>query len=178
MSGILIANKNEKINISAPDVYGAVFKISVFSQDTNQWIITNAEMDEYVDATDDISVISNIEGLKGDNAIEVDHPELIEIGYIIKINNFYYRVKAKNNNKLFLHMKLKNIVSVDSQITVEGNMALYYLDVNISVPGDYLIRAKDTVFGLEITDSIKVVPKSIETMVKDIKNLEYAILGQ
>ncbi len=177
MSGVLIANKDETISISAPDIYGANFKISIFSQSLNTWLISNKVMEEYEDVVDAAETYVAIPKPKDDNNLEVNNSSLFFIGDIIKVQNYFYRIINKENNILFLHTTLKEDISENDLVTKRGNMSLYWVQVNISEPGDYIIRAKDSVFGLEITDSIKVVPKSIETMAKEIKTLEYAILG-
>jgi len=178
MSGVIIANKDEVITISAPDVYGADFKISIFSQVNSSWELTNEEMREYLDVVDDIK--TNIIGdyVIGNDKIEVKDVNGLAIGSIVSLSNYYYRIIGIVNNFIYLHKGLFSDLSDNDELVLEGNMSLYYCNVNIAEPGDYLIRARDSVFGLEIIDNIKVVPKSIETMVKDIKNLEYAILGQ
>jgi len=177
MSGIIIANKNETISISAPDIYGASFNISILSQATNSWIITNQPMTEYLDIfiTNNQTVQAN--GILSDTSITISNATNFNIGDIINIKNFYYRINNISGNIITLHTGLQENILIGDIANRSGNMALYYIQLNITTPGDYLIRAKDSIFGIEITDSIKVVQKSIETMAQDIRNLEYAILG-
>jgi hypothetical protein len=177
MSGVLIANKDEKISISAPDIYGASFKISIFSQETNLWVLSNEQMIEYTDPVPVVESSSAEDRPKDSSTLEIQDASNFIAGEIIKIKNFIYRILKKENNTLFLHKPLFEDIEIDDVVTLVGNMSLYYINVNLPDSGDYLIRAKDNIFSLDITDSIKVVPKSIERMVNDIKTLEYAILG-
>jgi hypothetical protein len=178
MSGVIIVNKDETISISAPDIYGAAFKISIYSQTDKNWVLTNQPMTEYVDVIteNNQTVSANVNG--GDTVITISDASGIVVSEIIKIKSYYYRITKISGNEITLHKGLKENIVIGDSANISGNMSLYYIELNIADSGDYLIRAKDAVFGLEITDSLKVVPKSIETMVKDIKNLEYAILGQ
>lgn len=178
MSGVIIANKDETISISAPDIYGANFKISIYSQTDNSWVLTNQPMTEYLDAITENNQTVSVAANEGDNIVTISDTSLMNVSEIIKIKSYYYRIIKITGNDITLHQALKENLVVDDIANISGNMSLYYIELNIADSGDYLIRAKDITFGLEITDSLKVVPKSIETMVKDIKNLEYAILGQ
>ena len=177
MSGVLIAKQNETISISAPDIYGANFKLSIFSQKNNNWILSNQEMLEYIEEVEEYSTNISNNFLKEDIIIEVEDASFFDISDIIKINSFYYRITKIESNLLTLHTSLKEDIPESSPVERVGNLSLYYLIVNIEEPGDYIIKAKDSIFGISITDSIKVVPKSIDTLANDIKNLEYAILG-
>ena len=176
MSGVIIANKEEIISISAPDIYGANFLISIFSQDTNSWVLSNTQMLEYIDLVEDFSTTVAVPKGLGEDRAELNETDFV-VGDVIKIKNFIYRVTKIENNLIYLHSPLKEDVIEGDEVYRVGNMSLYYIKVTLSDAGDYIIRAKDQVFGLEITDSIKVVPKSIDTMAKEIKTLEYAILG-
>jgi len=178
MSGIIIANKDETITISAPDVYGAVFKISIFSQSDNTWVLSNQDMTEYIDIVDENNQTVKTDVNKGETKINISDASEMGINDIIKLKNYIYRITEISSNDITIHTGLKENLVVDDEANIVGNMALYYIQLNIEDTGDYLIRARDSIFGLEITDSLKVVPKSIETMAKEIKNLEYAILGQ
>jgi hypothetical protein len=177
MSGVLIANKNETISISAPDVYGADFKISIYSQSSNEWVLSNAPMQEYIDNIVSVSEYITENVPKDATSIPVSDSSGFHIGEIIKIKNFFYRISKIENNIIYTHVSVYEDLERNEIIENAGNMSLYYIEVNLSEPGDYIIRAKDSLFGLDITDSLKVVPKSIEAMAKEIKNLEYAILG-
>jgi len=178
MSGVIIANKDETVSITAPDIYGANFKISIYSQTDQTWVLTNQPMTEYIDVITENNQTVSADASKGDKIVSISDASAMNVGDIIKIKSYYYRITKIDVNDITLHQPLKENVVTDDTANISGNMSLYYIQINIADTGDYLIRAKDTSFGLEITDSLKVVPKSIETMVKDIKNLEYAILGQ
>jgi hypothetical protein len=178
MSGVIIANKDETISISAPDIYGANFNISIYSQTDNAWVLTNQPMSEYMDVfVENNQTVQSIAN-EGDTVVTISDASGMNISDIIKIKSYVYRITKIAGNDITIHQALKENLVVNDTANIVGNMSLYYIELNIADSGDYLIRAKDQTFGLEITDSLKVVPKSIETMVKDIKNLEYAILGQ
>jgi len=177
MSGVLIANKDETITISAPDVYGANFSISIFSQESKEWVVSNQTMFEYKETIMSASTLISSDALKDDETIEVEDASVFYIGDIILISSYIYRIINIVDNIISLHISLRNNLYISTLVKRTGNLSLYYAKVNLSEIGDYIIRAKAPADGLEITDSLKVVPKSIETMANEIKTLEYAILG-
>jgi len=177
MSGILIANTDDTISISAPDVYGANFKLSLYSQTLGSWTIQDAQMIEYLDSfTVNSQTVASVASI-GDTTIDITDATGFTINDTIIIKSFVYRITAISSNSITLHNPVQENLIIGDIANASGNMSLYHITLNISDIGNYLIRAKDMVYGIEITDSVKVVEKSIETMVRDIKNLEYAILG-
>jgi len=171
MSGIIVANNNETISISAPDTYGATFNISVYSNATNTWVLVNQPMTEYMDNfTIDNQTVA-VAALTGDTLVTISDAINFLPGDIINIKNFYYRIKSITANVLTLHIPLMEDLVIGDIANKAGNMSLYYIQVNIPTIGEYLIRAKDSTFGLEITDSLKVVEKSIETITYNLIKL-------
>ena len=178
MSGVIIANKDETISISAPDIYGANFKISIYSQADKAWVLSNQDMTEYMDAFTENNQTVNAQASKESTVVTLSDAADMNIGDIITIKSYTYRIIAITGNDITLHTGLLEDVAVDDAANRSGNMGIYYIELNIADSGDYLIKSKDLKYGLEIVDSLKVTPKSIDTLAKEIKNLEYAILGQ
>jgi hypothetical protein len=177
MSGIIVANKDEVISISAPNVYGANFSMSVYSQADNSWVATNQPMTEYIDVFTPENQTVTVAALTGDSIIECSNATNFIINDVIQIKDHIYKIKEISGNIVTINNKLYEDINPGDIFNRVGNMSLYYITLNIESSGDYLIRAKESLYGLEITDSLKVVPKSVEDMYKDIKNLELAILG-
>jgi hypothetical protein len=177
MSGILIKGKDEIISISAPDIYGADFKISILEQASGTWIITDQDMSEYQDVYTENNQTISADATKGDTSVLCSDASGFSVNDVVIIKNFYYRVNSVNDNTIMLHSPLREDLVIDDICNLSGNTSLYYVTVNLSNIGNYLIRAKSELFGLDIRDSIKVEPKSMKDMYKDIKNLELAILG-
>jgi len=178
MSGVIIANKDETISISAPDIYGAEFKISIYSQTDKSWVLSNEIMTEYIDTFTENNQTVSEDASKEDTYVVISDASEMNVGDIIALKNYIYRIVSINGNTITVHRPLLEDLVVDDIANISGNMAIYYIELNIADVGDYLIKAKDLKFGLEIVDSLKVTPKSIDTLAKEIKNLEYAILGQ
>jgi len=177
MSGILIKGKDETISISAPDIYGADFKLSILEQSSGTWIIVDQNMSEYQDAFTENNQTIATAAAKGDSMIECSDGSGFAIGDVIIIKNFSYRIVSIQTNNINIHTALKEDIIIDDICNLAGNTSLYYSSINLANVGDYLIRAKSSIFGLDIRDSIRVEPKSMKDMYKDIKNLELAILG-
>jgi len=179
--GSIIANKDEIVNISTQDLYGASFKISVLQQETGEFILKNADMEEYKDVLNegDEDLVFEVakDAQKNRTLVELKDSEDLRVNDVVSLGDHIYRVKSIKNNRVVLHKGLYEDIAKDSEIKLKTNLALYFIKLKIKEPGDYIIRAQDLKYGLDITSVLKVVPKSIETMSKDIKNLSYAILG-
>jgi hypothetical protein len=131
-------------------------------------------MTEYLDDFVENNQTVSEDAAKEDTNVVISDASEMTVGDIITLKNYTYRIVAINGNTITIHIPLLEDLAVDDI----GNMAIYYIELNIADVGDYLIKATDLKYGLEIVDSLKVTPKSIDTLAKEIKNLEYAILGQ
>jgi len=178
MSGVIIANKDEIISISAPDIYGADFKLSIYSQTDNAWVLSNVQMSEYMDNFTVNEQTVQAVASKDDTVVTISDASNMSIGDVIIIKSYTYRITSIQGNNINVHFGLKEDLIIGDIANIAGNMSLYYIELNIADSGEYLIKAKDTIYGIDIVDSLKVTPKSIDTLAKEIKNLEYAILGQ
>jgi hypothetical protein len=174
---ILVKNKSERITISAPNHYGASFTLGVYNQDNSTWVQNGIPMTESVEPfTIDETTIDG-DFTKGTKEITVADGTNITPGDVREIKNYIYGVASVDGNNITLAKELKEGITTGDTCNRVGNMGLFYADVTIDTSGDYLIQAKDTVYGAKTTDSIKVVDKDINTMANEIKQLEYAILG-
>ncbi len=176
MNGILIKDKDEIITISCPQRYEAQFKLSVLRQTDNEWVVSNLDMNEVLEPFDNLSTTIVGDFLKGVDSIEVSDSTGIVVADKLKLLNFVYDVKNIDGNFITI-TNLKEDIVDGTSLDRSGASGLYQVTVNLDTVANYVFTAKDSKFGLQVTDSIKVEPRSVEQMYKDIKNLEYAILG-
>jgi len=177
MTGIFIQNIESPAQIVTPGVYGADFKCSIYNQENNTFLMENLQLIELIEPITITTTSITNNYIKDETEIELNST----IGFIvsdrIKINNYIYSISAIFGNNITLSKGLKENITAGDSASKKGNLGIYKLDLLLSDMGDYTLIAKDNIFGLNISQMIKVVPKSLETMYKDIKNLEYAILG-
>ena len=123
MSGVIIANKDETVSITAPDIYGANFKISIYSQTDQTWVLTNQPMTEYIDViiTNNQTVTSTAS--IGDTIVSISDASAMNVGDVIKIKSYYYRIIKIDINNITLHQALKENVVIND--TANINRAVY-----------------------------------------------------
>ena len=178
MNGIFIKDEDCIAEIVANEFYGADFKASIFDQDNNDYLVENLSMVELSEPLDvNVSTNNTSNQVAGDTTIELDSIDNLSVSDRVKIGNYIYKIIQILNNNITIGKGLYENVSSGTAVTNVGNLGIYKLDLNISTLGNFTLIGKDTTFGLKVTKMIKVLPKSLETMYKDIKNLEYAILG-
>jgi len=174
MTGIFIQNE-ESIAQIVTQKYGCSFKANVYDNDAEEYVYTNISASEIIEPVDDFSTdVTNNQDI-GDTDIELDTVDGLEVSDRLRIGNYIYYVKNIVNNVITINPLLESL-SGDTATRV-GNLGIYTFKFTFENVGTFTLIAKDSVFGINSTQIIKVQPKSIESMVNDIKNLEYAILG-
>jgi len=177
MDGIYIVNEDGIAQIVANDYFGAYFKCNIFNQDDNTYLQENLSMTEIEEPYDTNSTTTDGNHDSGVSSISLSDSSGFSISDRVKIGNYIYKITNIDGNSITTHKPLYENISDGSSVDRVGNLGIYKVSLNIDTLGTYTLIGKDTVFGLNTTKMIKVVPKSIAEMYKDIKNLEYAILG-
>jgi len=171
MRGLLIKNAPEKISISAYNYYGANFSLNVFDQISNTYDQQNLAMTEGVEPVTAVTATCNDPRTAGQEIISVVSATGLTVGDRISLNSYIYRIKSiavgALGDDITLHLPLYSAVVGTETVTLVGNMGVYSLDLTMSTVGEYLVQAKDSVFGIQHSDSIKVVAKSVEQLFTD-----------
>lgn len=159
MKGLFIQDKTDKITISALNYYGADFKLDVFDQDTNTYVYQDLQMTESTEPFTANSTTVNEARVAGTESIKVDSVTGFNVHDRITVGAETLRIISIDdvNNELGLHKGLKSDVTTSTTVDTVGNLGLYFLNLTMSSTGTYLVKAKDSVFGLLRTDAIKVV---------------------
>jgi len=163
MKGLFIQDKADKITISALNYYGADFKLDVFDQSSNTFIYHNLQM---VESAEPVTVVettvaedrpAGVESIKVSDVTGYNIHDRIQI--TTDTNSEIKRVVGIDavNSELQIHVATKFDITTSSTIKTVGNLGLYYIELSFSAPGTFLVKAKDAIFGLLRTDSIKVV---------------------
>jgi hypothetical protein len=177
LNGIFIINEDSTAQLVSSGYYGADFKVSIYNQEEDEYLQENLSTSELKEPIDSFSTETANNQEKNDTELELKSTDDLNVSDRIQIGNYIYKVISILDKTVTLHKGLYEAVSSDTSVDRKGNLAIYKLTINIDTLGDFTLMAKDSVFGLTKNQMITVKPKSIETMYKDIKNLEYAILG-
>jgi len=177
MTGIFIQNQAGTAEIVANGYYGASFNAHVYNQDTDTYLQENIAMSELIEPVTafNTSVTSNVN--TGDESVELNDITDLNVSDRIQIQNYIYNITNIIGNVVYLGKPLRENITSGVNVERVGNLGVYKAQITVVEKGVFTLIGKDSVFGLNSTKIIKVVPKSLETMYKDIKNLEYAILG-
>jgi len=162
MRGIYIQDVTDKVTISALNYYGADFKVDVYDQDTNTYIYQNLPMIESAEPITNISTLVSENRTAGVESIKVNSVTGYQIHDRITLSSGaseIFRIVSIDavNNELGLHKATKIDVTTLTTVNISGALGLYWLDLTMSNIGTFLIKAKDSVYGLQRTDAIKVV---------------------
>jgi hypothetical protein len=174
MEGIFIINEPGIAQVVTTK-YGCSFSANVMDNEDNTYIYENISASELIEPVSSFSANLVNNQVIGDTEIELDDVTDLIVSDRLRIGSYIYAVKNIINNTITINPLLENLTD-ESAIRV-GNLGIYSFTFTFDSIGTFTLIAKDTIFGLNTSRIIKVQPKSIETMVKDIKNLEYAILG-
>jgi hypothetical protein len=177
MTGIFIQNEESPAEIVAVDYYGCDFKVSVFNQDDGTYLAQNLSMSELVEPITNAVTTTSGNLVIGDNIVTLTSSSSFSNSDRVKIGNYIYKIISMINDNITLNKPLQENVASGSSVTKKGNLGVYKVDLEFTDLGNFTLIGKDSVYGLNVSKMVKCVPKSIETMYKDIKNLEYAILG-
>jgi hypothetical protein len=174
MEGIFIINEPGIAQV-VTSKYGCSFSANVMNNEDNSYIYENISASELSEPI--LSFSANLVNNQsiGDTDIELDDVTDLNVSDRLRIGSYIYAVKNIINTTITIDPLMENL-SNESVIRV-GNLGIYSFTFEFDVLGIFTLIAKDSVFGLNTSRIIKVKQKSIETMVNDIKNLEYAILG-
>jgi hypothetical protein len=177
VTGIFIQDEDGTAEIVANGYYGADFKVDIFDQDLNVYLGQNLAMTELQEPITSFSDVTIGNQVQGDVNIALSSVTGLFVSDRIKIGNYIYKVISIIGNNITIEKALKENISAGGNVSKQGNLGIYKISLNIGDIGTYTLIGKDSIFGLTVSKMIKVVPKSLETMYKDIKNLELAILG-
>lgn len=177
MTGIFIKDQDGTAEIITSNYYGADFKANVFDQSTSTYLLQNISMQELIEPVSAYSSASANNQIQGDTDIEVNDITGLQVSDRIKIQNYIYSVSNIIGNNVTISKGLLENLTAGATISRVGNLGIYKVELNMNSLGEFTLIGKDGIFGLNVTKMIKVVPKSLETMYRDVKNLEYAILG-
>ena len=157
--------------------YGGSFTCDILDPSTSLYIQQNIAMNELVEPITAFSTTIVNNQFQGDLNIELTNTLGVVSGDRLKIGNYIYVVSSVLNGIVTLKKGLYEALTAGALVDRVGNLGIYKADIVINTLGSFTLIATDTIFGLKTTSMITVKEKSIETMVNDIKNLEYAILG-
>lgn len=177
MTGIFIKNTPSQAEIVANNYYNCNFNASVYNHKDNVYVFKNISCVELIEPIIPFSTTNINPLLAGDTIVELASTNGIIVGDRIHIGNYIYKITSINGNNITLSRTIMEDVISNSTVVNVGNLGIYKVEFTFPDIGEYTLIAKDTTFGLNIVNIIKVKEKSIETMYNDIKNLEYAILG-
>jgi len=176
MKSIFIKGIEEECEIVANGKYGASFSFSIFDSENNTYLQENVSMNELKEPITSLSTTTQNNQLKSDTNLELNDTTGIVNGDRLKIGNYIYIIESVLGDFITINGLLESL-SAGTDVTRVGNLGIYKANITINDVGTYLLIGSDTIFGLKVIESITVKEKSLEMMVKDIKNLEYAILG-
>jgi len=177
MTGIFIQDTEGPAEIVAMNYYGCDFKVDIYNQEDNSYISQNLSMSELVEPISSVSTTVTSNQSLEDTIIELDDITDFKVSDRVQLGNYIYRIiNILDNNITINKGLLENLTSGDDIIT-KGNLGIYKVNITLSDIGNYTLIGKDSIYGITVSKMIKVQPKSLEKMVNDIKNLEYAILG-
>lgn len=162
MKGLFLQDKADKVTISALNYYGADFKFDVYDQDTNTYIYQDLQMTEAVEPFITNTTIVAEDRIKGVESIKVDDASGFNIHDRISLDSGIseiFRITSIDliTNEIGLHKATKADVTTSTNVTRTGHLGLYYIELTMSNLGTFLVKAKDTVYGLQRTDAIKVI---------------------
>jgi hypothetical protein len=182
MRGQILKGIPEKIGISALNYYNAEFTVDVLNEETQTFIVQNQEMTESVEPVQPFSNTLSEDRLKDSTTIKLTSVVGLNVTDRLLISGEIYRVVSLDeaNKTVKLHTTLKDDVYVDTNVSRVGNLGVYYINLLVSTPGTFVIRAKCKKFGLMVSDLLVVQEKSIEEMLNKIdiqvkENEEYII---
>ena len=175
MVGLFIQNEECLAQIIAQR-YGCSFKANIYDIANDAYMDEGIALSEVIEPVDSFSTVTSNNQDAGDTYIVLDDVTGLVASDRLRIGSYIYYVKNIVNNTVTI-TELLETLSAGTDVTRVGNLGVYNFKYTFPELGTYTLIAKDTVYGLNSSQIVKVQPKSIETMVKDIKNLEYAILG-
>jgi len=167
MKGLLIKNVEDKVTLSALNYYGADFKLDVFNQDTGAYVYQNLQMSESAEPF--TALQTTIDEARGEKiqSLKVQDVTGFNVNDRVTLSTGEtYRIVSIDpvGNEIGLHKGIKTAVDLNTTMDRSGALGLYFYNLTMPDEGTFMIKAKDSVFGLQRTDAIKVVsPKASAT---------------
>ena len=171
MRGLFIKNTPEKVSLAAYNNMGANFSLNVFDQDTNTYIVQNQSMTEGLEPIVALSTTCTEARTIGQEVIAVTDVTGFVVADRISLAGYIYKITDidATTNTLTLHMALKTDLVGTEAVDRVANMGIYSAELTLSAIGTFLIQVKDSVFGIQHSDMIKVQDKSIRELISDIQ---------
>jgi len=167
MKGLLIKNVEDKVTLSALNYYGADFKLDVYNQDTGDYVYQDLQMQESSEPITALqTTIDEVRGV-GIQSLKVQDTTGFNVGDRVTLStNETYRIVSidEAGKEIGLHKGIKTEVDLNTTMDRSGSLGLYFYNLSMPDEGTFMIKAKDSVFGLQRTDAIKVIsPKAQAT---------------
>jgi len=160
MKGLLIKNVADKVTLSALNYYGADFKLDVFNQDTGAYVFQNLQMLESAEPFTALQTTCDEVRAEGIQSLKVLDTTGFNVNDRVTLSTGEtYRVVSVDaaGKEIGLHKGIKTAVDLNTTVDRSGALGLYYYNLTMPDEGTFMIKAKDSVFGLQRTDAIKVV---------------------
>lgn len=170
---IVYKGKSKKIFFSASNYYGADLKASVLDDDAGEFLVTAVPMIELIEPIAPNSTTTVGVNEKDSTLISVDSVNGFIKSDRVSIGGSIYRIINIDtvNNRLTLHIGLREDVIENTDVIRVGNMGIYKIHLVLTRNGYFVIQAKDTVYGIQRSDSITVKEESLEDLVS-LTNIE------
>jgi len=166
MGNVIIKGTEETIFFSAANYYGANMKVDVFDDEQDEFIVNNVPMTELVEpitafdttvvgdtATDTkVIMVNDVSGFTASDRVDIG-------GEIYRITNVDAGVKS-----IALHRGLVKDSLDGDAVSKTGHMGIFKIKLIVTRNGYFVIKAKDTKFGLQKSDSLTIKDQSLEDM--------------
>jgi len=175
MKGILVKGKNELVGLSAYNYYGANFKVDIFDQTSNTYVLKDIPMKESVEPVEDFSTKVVTDTPKDSDIVQVESVTGLNKADRVSIDGEIYRVidimsedtdgdGTDDTFRIKLHRPLVTDIAANTDVVRVGNMGLYYVNLFLTKTGVFVIQAKDSKYGIQHSEAIEVKSMDIETM--------------
>ena len=167
MGNIIKNGVSKKVFFSAANYYGANLKVDVLNDDDSTYIVNKVPMTEISEPVDAYSGTTSGAAVKDVKVIVLTDVTGLIASDRVSIGNEIYRITAVNaaTNEITLHRGLVADVADGTAVDRVGNMGIYKINLFVTVPeGAFIIQAKDTKYGLQLSDSITVKDNSLEDL--------------
>jgi len=177
MSNVMKINTSNMIAFSAKDAYGADFKVSIFDMTTNTKIIDGATMTEGVEPVDEANTTTDGEQPKDALNVAVADASIYSKADRVKIDGAIYRIVDidTGNNIITINRGLVNTVAAGVAVERVGNLSVFYVELYVTKLGFFLVQAKDSIYGLQYTESVDVktylVDDRFDQLMDDVDNV-------
>jgi len=166
----VIRGIKEKVYFSAPGHYGTTVNIDVYDDDNGVYLIQGVpalEVSEPVSAYTGTIAGINTAGVTVVNVTDVTG---LTPSDRVTIGSDIYRLTAVDttNNQITIHRPLAVDTADLDPITRVGNMGIFRIDLLIVNLGTYLLQAKDSKFGIQMSESVTAIDKGITELIDQV----------